>query len=172
MQTNPPPYHAVFREDRATTKGRVVLSSSATIADGVSPGVPVLFKFVSIERAKLQPDLGRVLMRFPGVIRSVLRRLSRECFCLWNTQDVLMFTNGLCIVIEEDPRTKRSLTSGLQSVDKGGLLGFRDASQRVYGSAAFLCDEHEDGSIVINLVYEWHREGHLIKARVCRGLLN
>lgn len=80
MQTPPPPYHAVFREDRATTKGRVVLSSSATIADGVSPGAPVLFKFVSIERAKLQSDLGRVLMRFPGVIRSVLRRLSRECF--------------------------------------------------------------------------------------------
>lgn len=70
----------------------------------------------------------------------------------WNTQDVLMFTNGLCIVIEEDPRTKRSLTSGLQSVDKGGLPGFGDASQRVYGSAAFFCDDHEDGSIVINLV--------------------
>jgi len=32
------------------------------------------------------------------------------------------------------------------------LPGFGDAGQRAYGSAAFLCDENEDGNIISNLV--------------------
>lgn len=52
------PHHAVFREDRATTKCRVVFDSSATTADGVSLNSCLL------KGPKLQPDLGHVLIRF------------------------------------------------------------------------------------------------------------
>ena len=52
------PHHGVFREDRATTKCRVVFDSSAKSPDGVSLNSCLL------KGPKLQPDLGHVLLRF------------------------------------------------------------------------------------------------------------
>ena len=52
------PYHSVFREDRATTKCRVVLDSSAKTYDVQSLNSCLL------KGPKLQPDLGHVLIRF------------------------------------------------------------------------------------------------------------
>ena len=52
------PHHAVFREDRATTKCRVVFDSSAKTADGVSLNSCLL------KGPTLQPDLGHVMIRF------------------------------------------------------------------------------------------------------------
>ena len=52
------PHHAVFREDRTTTKCRVVFDSSAKTADGVSLNSCLL------KGPKLQPDLGHVMIRF------------------------------------------------------------------------------------------------------------
>ena len=51
------PHHAVFREDRTTTKCRVVFDSSAKTADGVSLNSCLL------KGPKLQPDLGHVIIR-------------------------------------------------------------------------------------------------------------
>ena len=48
------PHQAVFREDRTTTKCRVVFDSSAKTADGVSLNSCLL------KGPKLQPDLGHV----------------------------------------------------------------------------------------------------------------
>ena len=52
------PHHGVFREDRATTKCRVVFDSSAITHDGQSLNSCLL------KGPKLQPDLGHVLIRF------------------------------------------------------------------------------------------------------------
>ncbi|XP_068693031.1 uncharacterized protein [Montipora foliosa] len=52
------PHHAVFREDRTTTKCRVVFDSSAKTADGVSLNSCLL------KGPKQQPDLGHVIIRF------------------------------------------------------------------------------------------------------------
>ncbi|XP_015775674.1 PREDICTED: uncharacterized protein LOC107353801 [Acropora digitifera] len=52
------PHYAVFREDRTTTKCRVVFDSSAKTADGVSLNSCLL------KGPKLQPDLGHVMIRF------------------------------------------------------------------------------------------------------------
>ena len=52
------PHHGVFREDRATTKYRVVFDSSAKTYDGQSLNSCLL------KGPKLQPDLGHVLIRF------------------------------------------------------------------------------------------------------------
>jgi len=52
------PHHAVFREDRATTKCRVVFDSSNKTSDGVSLNSCLL------KGPKLQPDIGHVLIRF------------------------------------------------------------------------------------------------------------
>ncbi|XP_068739647.1 uncharacterized protein [Montipora capricornis] len=50
------PHHAVFREDRTTTKCQVVFDSSAKTADGVSLNSCLL------KGPKLQPDLGHVMI--------------------------------------------------------------------------------------------------------------
>lgn len=52
------PHHGVFREDRATTKCRVVFDSSAKTYDGQSLSSRLL------TGTKLLPDLGHVLIRF------------------------------------------------------------------------------------------------------------
>ena len=54
------PHHAVFREERSTTKcrTRVVFDSSAKSADGVSLNACLL------KGPRLQPDLGHVMIRF------------------------------------------------------------------------------------------------------------
>jgi len=52
------PHHGVFREDRATTKCRVVFNSSAKTHDGPSLNSCLL------KGPKLQPDLVHVLIRF------------------------------------------------------------------------------------------------------------
>ena len=71
------PYHGVFREDRATTKCRVLFDSSAKTYDGQSLNS-------CLKDPKLQPDPGHVLMRFMivayGAIGSVSWQTSRKCF--------------------------------------------------------------------------------------------
>ena len=52
------PHHVVFREDRATTKCRVLFDSSAKTYDGQSLNSCLL------KSPKLQPDLRHVLIRF------------------------------------------------------------------------------------------------------------
>jgi len=52
------PHHAVFREDRATTKCRVVFDSSNKTSDGVSLNSGLL------KGPKLQPHIDHVLIRF------------------------------------------------------------------------------------------------------------
>jgi hypothetical protein len=52
------PHHAVFREDKATTKCRIVFDASSKTPDGVSLNACML------KGPKLQPDLVHVLIRF------------------------------------------------------------------------------------------------------------
>ena len=52
------PHHAVFYEDRATTKCRVVFDSSNKTSDGISLNSCLL------KGPKLQPDIGQILIRF------------------------------------------------------------------------------------------------------------
>ena len=49
-------------------------------------------------------------------------------------------------------KVPRWLLPGLSSVDKVELPGFRDATQKAYGSAVYLCAKDEEGKRISNLV--------------------